>query len=319
MMINRLFSDLNDDNLDLHFIRDFVGLASALTAVAAAFYDEHHQPKRDVTYRPDLAAFNALDWKPVSDQINAYVRVEGLGDWLQSHDVSKIAHYAAGGSATISALELKDGRIKILRTGHGVLQRKFDPTSHTRLRVPQVLQAETSIDSLIAASSCDQSNSINEILPAVPVLPNDIAGIQSVPGHSVYDPTPLHEHILSKDRWARLEGQKLTFCAFLRSQGFGLERVADIGVFPDGTPIFVDPDTLTQGSRRPEVAGARVHNLIGQFGSALDALPCFQWVDGVAGSMDIMEKTKQKMFFPNPYTNKPAPNQASHASLKLGV
>lgn len=282
----------------LQFVGDFLGLAAVTIKLANHFYDANHQPKMDVTYRPDLKAFNALDWQPVSDELNRYETVHGLSDWLQSRDVDQMAKYAAGGSAAVHALRLKDGRIKMLRIGHGFHSRDFKTEDHTRLNVPQVLQHEAMIDTLRAQGYGHLSESVAEILPAVPVLPNDIAGIQIVPGHNTYNPNPLERSIVSENQWRRLEDQKLTLCAFFNSQGFRATRVADIGVLPDGTPIFVDPDTLKEGSRRPEVAGARVHNLLRHLGSGLEHLECYKWLDDPVNRRDPMQTAKQFRFFP---------------------
>jgi hypothetical protein len=313
MQLERQFNR-RDDIDHIHLVGDLIGLASATTALAQHFYDSNGQPKPDVTYRNGLPSMASLNWQPVSDQLGNPLKnslnVKDGGDWLQAHDVTETAAYASGTSAFVYALKLKSGEIKSLRAVSDCCPGE---KRHQRIVSPLVLQSQASSGNLSARSSRSDLliDTKFEILPMMPFLPDDIAGLQTLSGHSIYHPDPLHPDIVTPEEWHRLEAQKLTFASVLRAQGLGIERVADIAILPDGTPLFGDPDTVTKdGSRPVDVASARAHNILGQISPVIGTLlDCYKWVDGVARPETIMSATKQEKFFPNPYAAPAKPAQ----------
>ncbi len=298
MALTESFSQENTQSLNL--VSDLVGLGLATTKLASFFYNADHQPKPNVAYRPDLRAFNDLNWTPVTDQMGnqkeSFLNIRGGKNWLETHGVVSVAYYTGGNSASVYALRLENNHIKMLRTSF---------KNPNRIVSPMVLQPQAKNFDLFGKRFWNDTYTdvFLEILPAVPVLPNDIAGIEPISGHSTYRPTPLLPSVISPNDWSRLEGQKLALGTVFGSQGFTINRIADMGVLPDGTIVFVDPDVLQEGNRRIDIASARVHNLIGQLDPGIDMLECYKWRDhNCLRSNNIMAGNKQSRFFPNPYT-----------------
>lgn len=278
---------------EISLVRDLTRLSYHMQRVGEFFYSEDFQPHLDRQYRSSLPRFDALNWLPVSDTLNPYgerLKFSGAADWLKSKGGRDIAPYAHGNSARVNALRMVDGRIKVLRIG--VEDNSFVSSHHERLECPLVLQPDEKI--ILNDSSADKSL-VLEILPCVPVLPNGVACVEIVSGHSAY-PKYTHpellSHQISPDEVSGMERDKLTFAAFLGSHagaGFEINRVSDIGILPDGTPVFVDPDVLGKGNRDVNISTVRAQNLLYSLG-----------LGGYYNWFGFDGRSKQDVFFPSP-------------------
>ena len=286
-------------------IRDFTKLAISCAKIANHFYQPDRQPHTERSYRESLPALDALTYvslealtknrAAVDYILQEAVPTQGAVDWLVSHGVTEIAKYTAGNSARVAIARRNGGHVLALRTlgkpddyRTGRLAHAFDATKN-RMETPLVLQPfdRTSVSYIGEGRFTTRYTVLLELLPVLPVLPNGIGSIDVSDGHAQY----CEEKIsgvpnFSEDEERMFESRKLTFVSLVKAAGFQISRVADIGILPDGTPVFVDPDVIRPGLVEPAEALQKLQYSMASLGlsypyawqdrgwHALNKLPC---------------------------------------------
>lgn len=150
-----------------------------------------------------------------------------------------------------------------------------DISAHNRLNTPIVHPHESTLPLPNTVTAIELSDYI-------PVLPNrGVLANQVIPGHNTLD---FSEYAVqgygeqTTDLLHPLEYQMtepciLEFLTLLRASGYEISCARDIGLKPDGTPVFVDPDVVQQGRLSPDKAFAQLMDNLDEIG----ARNLFKW------------------------------------------
>jgi hypothetical protein len=174
---------------------------------------------------------------------------EDFEAFLANNGVQKLSPYYQGGSAITYLGWKENGGAFIIR-----IPGKYTPQwRHRRLKTPLAVQAD-------AALKLSPVESV-EILDFKPVIPDRgwWAVDHDIPGHNLATNCEEFSVIGSdgyrKDTYMPCYDDVMgTFAALLKLSGYEFRALRDIALLPEGTPIFVDPDTLTRGKKAPDRA-----------------------------------------------------------------
>ncbi len=234
-------------------------------------------PSRLPRIAVDGRGFFLSDSYQISRALQDIGKTRAFSEFIGDHGITHVARFAEGRSC---------GTLLGWRQGDEIPSVVRVPTVggadiHTRIKAPIVLPAEARLELWDGAST--------EILPYVPVLPNrQLLGWEPLPGHNTmrfgaYTVVTAHGEVyapLPDFMDERFESCLLDLLTVMRTAGFNLTSARDMGLKHEGTPVFVDPDTVKPGKVAPDMAAKTFAAFINE----LDLQDEYHWFDPPASS-----------------------------------
>ena len=286
---------------------DLLSLAAGFQQIAVELYDTNGKPRldrsvilssqpnaREILFPVEGGRFCADSSSLINfpekarEILQSQKKEESFFVFLSENDVKALSVFRHGSSAqTLIGWKADDDAVVIR------VPKTQDAMRHLRTDTPIVVQP---LDTL--KMSPDSAVNI-EILPFMPVLPNrGILMRDDIPGHST---ARFGEFVVVGTDGYRQEVAMPYFdncmaslTAVLHTVGYEIEAPRDIALFPDGTPVFVDPETIsiTDSHFPPE----RPYNLLLSYMNEYVGRNLFNWLQTKKPAVQNGYERKEKSF-----------------------